>query len=270
MRAAWAVLLLAACCARAAPPPAPPPAPLACQERPADPVARNRCVGWALDQILMVIVFRPHGDRELAAYVDQVGHQVAAHAGRPDLGFTFRLVDDPEPQSYGLLGGYVYLTTGALARLGSEAELAALLAHEVAHVALDHGDDFFEKDHDALLSDAGAIRRALAHQRDDEAQADERAVSLLIAAGYDPAAMISMLRRLDCERDETDPLDREHESLARRLARIARAIDGRTGARQAPSPLAPAGNLARPGGWRTTTPLCVPRQDSTLSSSLVQ
>jgi predicted Zn-dependent protease len=139
------------------------------------------------------------------------------------------VLDDPDPQGHALLGGYVYVTTGAIARLGSEAELAALLAHEVAHVALDHGDGLLEIDDDLVLSDPGAVRRRLAHARDDESEADERAVALLVAAGYDPTAMLAMLRRVDCAPDPIDPLDRLHEPLDRRLARIARAIDGRAG-----------------------------------------
>ena len=232
-RAAWLLALTAGCAARAAPPSAPHrPAPAVdCRRASDDPDALDRCLGAVLDQFFMQAVFHLHGDRALAAYIDRVGRRVAAHAGRPDLDFRFRVLDDPAAQGYAVLGGFVYVTTGALARLRSEAELAALLAHEVGHVALDHGDALLEIDDDSGLGDPGAARRRLAHERDDEIQADERAIALLIAAGYDPSAMITMLRRLDCEPDPValDPLDREHEVMARRLVRAARAIDGRRG-----------------------------------------
>jgi len=222
-------VLFAACGGASAPRPAPPPSALDCQEELHDPSARDRCIGYALDQVMTSAVFHLYKGPRLTAYVGQVGARVAAHAGRPDLCFTFRVLDDPDPQGHALLGGYVYVTTGAIARLGSEAQLAALLAHEVAHVALDHGDGLLEIDDDLVLSDPGAVRRRLAHARDDEIEADERAVSLLVAAGYDPSAMLAMLRRVDCAPDPIDPLDRSHEPLDRRLARIARAIDGRAG-----------------------------------------
>lgn len=230
----WLLALSAGCASGAAAPPAarrPATPAVDCQRASDDPDSLDRCLGYVLDRFFMEAVFHLHDDRALAAYVDRVGRRVAAHCGRPDLDFRFRVLADPEAQGYAVLGGFVYVTTGALARLRSEAELAALLAHEVAHVALDHGDTLLEIDGGGVLSDPGAARRRLAHERDDEIQADERAVALLVAAGYDPTAMITMLRRLDCEPDPValDPLDREHEVMARRLVRAARAIDGRRG-----------------------------------------
>lgn len=251
----------------------PPATEVDCERAEADAGSRDRCLGAVLDHILMSAIFRLHGDRALAGYVDRVGRRVAAQAGRPDLRFRFRLVDADEAQGYAVLGGFVYVTSGALARLRSEAELAALLAHEVAHVALDHGSDLYEIEEDGLLSDPGSARRRLAHERDDEVQADERAVALLIAAGYDPAAMIAMLRRLGCEPDplDLDPLDREHEVLSRRLLRVARAIDGRTGGIRGDARYLrqlPRGILPAPAARRTIPSSCAgPEQASPLPGS---
>ncbi len=256
MRALLVAVFLAACGGAGTPRPA---QPIDCREEPRDPSARDRCIGFALDQVFTTAVFHLHRDRALAAYVTRIGARVAAHAGRSDLRFTFRVLDDPDPQGHALIGGYIYVTTGALARLGSEAELAALLAHEVAHVALDHGDGLLEIDDDLVLSDPGAVRRRLAHARDDEMEADERAVSLLLAAGYDPAAMLAMLRRVDCAPDPIDPLDRSHEPLDRRLARIARAIDGRAGGERGESRYLaqlPAGILPARAAGRTIPSSC--------------
>lgn len=257
-RAGLLLAALLAACGGAAPA-RPAPARLDCRQQPTDPSARDRCIGLVLDEVLTTAVFHLDRHRALAAYVAQVGARVAAHAGRSDLRFTFRVLDDPEPQGHALLGGYVYVTTGALARLGSEAELAALLAHEVAHVSLDHGDGLLEIDDDLVLSDPGAVRRRLAHARDDEIEADERAVALLVAAGYDPAAMLAMLRRVDCAPDPIDPLDRSHDPLPRRLARIARAIDGRTGGERGESRYLgqlPPGILPVPAADRTIASSC--------------
>jgi predicted Zn-dependent protease len=187
IRAAALLALCAACGStasrpRSSPPPRSPTPTLDCQRAGGDDAARDRCVGFVLDQFFMSALFRPYGDPLLAFYVGRVGRRIAAHAGRPDLDFHFRVLSDPEPQGYAILGGFVYVTTGALGRLRSEAELAALLAHEVAHVALDHGDELLEIDGGDLFSDPAAARRRLAHERDDEIQADERAVALQVAA----------------------------------------------------------------------------------------
>jgi hypothetical protein len=217
-------MLAAGCASRA---PAAAAAPVDCKG--SGTSARDRCIGWALDAILTSVVFRLYDDPALTGYVDQVGQRIAAHAGRPDLRFAFRVLDDPEPQGLALLGGFVYVTRGALAQLRSEAELAALLAHEIAHVALDHGDDLLEVSQESALSDPGSIRRRLGHERDDEIQADERAVGLLDAAGYPPLAMLRMLRTIDVSPDSADPLDSDYEPRWRRQARVARLIDGRKG-----------------------------------------
>jgi predicted Zn-dependent protease len=228
-RAALAAAALAAgCAARPALLGARLPAECARAERPG---AVDRCAGWVLDRLLLASSLRAYDDRALTRYVAAVGRRVAARAGRADLRWTFRGIDDPEPQGWSLIGGFVYVTRGALARLGSEAELAALLAHEIAHVAADHGDDLFAGRDAGELADAGALRRRRAHQRDDEAQADERSAALVAAAGYDPRAALAMLRALHEGSDpgDGDRLDREHAATAARLARIERVLAGRTG-----------------------------------------
>ena len=68
------------------------------------------------------------------AYVNQVGRWVALNSERPDLPWRFGVLDSSVVGAYAAPGGYVFVTSGMLAQMGSEAELAGVLAHEVAHV----------------------------------------------------------------------------------------------------------------------------------------
>lgn len=70
----------------------------------------------------------------LADYVKKIGLRVASVSERPELEWTFTILDTPETNAYATEAGYVYITRGLLAFLRSEDELAAVLAHEVAHI----------------------------------------------------------------------------------------------------------------------------------------
>ncbi|NQD94203.1 M48 family metalloprotease, partial [Pseudomonas sp. CrR25] len=79
-----------------------------------------------------------YADEKLQAYVQQVGERVARHSHRSQLEYRFTVVDSPEINAFALPGGYIYIHRGLLAYLSSEAELAAVLGHEVGHVTARH------------------------------------------------------------------------------------------------------------------------------------
>ncbi len=74
----------------------------------------------------------------LAKYVDEVGQRLARQSHRNSLGYSFTVVDSAEINAFALPGGHVYITRGILAYLNSEAELAAVLGHEIGHVTARH------------------------------------------------------------------------------------------------------------------------------------
>lgn len=79
-----------------------------------------------------------YSNDELQAYVQQVGEKVVAGSDRKDIDYRFFVLDQPEVNALALPNGYIYVTRGLLAYLKSESELAAVLAHEVAHVTARH------------------------------------------------------------------------------------------------------------------------------------
>lgn len=178
-------------------------------------------------------------DARLAAYVTQVGLRVARASDRPEQDWHFHVSDDDDVAAFALPGGHVLVSRGALSWLSSEAELAAVLAHEVAHSARRH-PRAIDDESAVERSDADAIERAAALDADQERQADSLAVEYLARAGYDPRAMGGALRALqrgasfECRRSgracptEHDPAD-PHPASPARLARVALAARGRAG-----------------------------------------
>ncbi len=157
-----------------------------------------------------------YSDTKTNDYVNLVGMTIAAVSPRPDLDYTFAVLDTPEVGAFSTPGGYVFITRGALAMASDESELAGVLAHEVAHVALNHGIEAVKnaKFNDIVVSAGevrsrefrqfeaisdGAAEKVLndAHSRDQENQADHEAVNYLIAAGYDPDGFVRFLQKLE-------------------------------------------------------------------------
>ncbi len=168
-----------------------------------------------------------YDDARLVGYVQRVGARVARQTPCGACRWTFRVLDLSAVNAFSFPGGYVYITRGMLAELGSEAELAAVLGHEVGHIAAHHSLD----EHSWLEEQLGAPGRAeLIHfyerSRDNEREADQLAVEYLARAGYDPHAMARMLaaladvERAEGERDSTSIWD-DHPATSARVARAA-------------------------------------------------
>jgi predicted Zn-dependent protease len=117
--------------------------------------------------------------------------------------FRFALLKSPIPGTFSLPGGRIYLTCGLVTRLEQDRELAAILAHQLGHLALGHpvaamrrlmGEEEFlaslESPDGALWADAAAELR---YEPAEEVEADSLAVGYLTAAGYDPVGIIEVL-----------------------------------------------------------------------------
>ena len=73
-------------------------------------------------------------DEALLAYVTEVGNRIAAASHRPDLEYTYTIIDSPAINAMALPGGYVYVNRGLLTFINTESQLAAVIAHEIGHI----------------------------------------------------------------------------------------------------------------------------------------
>lgn len=92
-------------------------------------------------------------DSAVTNYVSRIGNELARYAPGPQFQYRFRVVDSPELNAFALPGGYIYLNRGVIENARSEGEIAGVLAHEIAHVALRHGTENASK---GQLTQAGA------------------------------------------------------------------------------------------------------------------
>lgn len=159
-----------------------------------------------------------YDDPAMQAYVSELGQRLAASSERPDLPWSFKVLDDPAINAFALPGGYVYVTRGILTHLGSEAELATVVGHEIGHVTARHGANQVSKQ---LLALAGlgiaallapdtdtaqvALGAAyvglsllfLSYSRNDESQADQLGLRYAQKTGYDLRESPEVFRLLD-------------------------------------------------------------------------
>ncbi len=159
-------------------------------------------------------------DESLQAYVRELGDQLAAVSERPNLPWTFRVLDDPLINAFALPGGFIYVTRGIMAYLDSEAELVGVLGHEIGHVTARHSVSRISRAQLAQLGLgvgmilapelqpfeglAGASMQLLflKFSRDDEREADVLGVRYMSRAGYDPTQLsevMAMLTRVTSE-----------------------------------------------------------------------
>ena len=99
-----------------------------------------------------------YDDPELQRYVSDVGLRLASLSHRPNLPWTFTIVDVPAINAFALPGGYIYITRGILPYLDDEAELAGVLGHEVGHVTARNTAQRYDQ---AQLGQLGAVAAQL-------------------------------------------------------------------------------------------------------------
>lgn len=170
-------------------------------------------------------------DRDISAYVNRVGQNVAAHTEREDVIYKFYVLDTPMVNAFALPGGYVYITRGILALANNEAELAAVIAHEIGHITARHSAARYSQ---GILASVGAIAVAMAtdsssaaraaqlgsdlyiksYSRGQEHESDDLGIRYLHRAGYDTFAMAGFLNTMGKEADLESKLNGKSTSPA--------------------------------------------------------
>ncbi len=156
----------------------------------------------------------------LQQFVNTVGQRLAAQSHRPQLKWTFTVLDSPEVNAFALPGGFVYMTRGMMAYLDSEADLAGVLGHEIGHVTARHGAQRATRQQQggfavlgatvlgAVLggSQGAALGNQISQQyaagtiarygREQELQADQLGAEYLFKGGYNPINMVDVIQVL--------------------------------------------------------------------------
>ncbi len=159
-------------------------------------------------------------DQQMQEYVNEVGQKLAAVSHRPDIDYTFTVIDSPDINAFALPGGFIYINRGLMLYLNSEDELAAVLGHEIGHVTDRHsvrqqaasqtnnvlaGVLVVATGVGSLGETSSLIGGALlsGYGREMELAADGLGAEYIASAGYDPLAMVEVIGVLKNHEDFT-------------------------------------------------------------------
>ena len=194
-------------------------------------------------------------DRRVVSYVTSIGRRIASRAGGPRYPYSFSIANYKEINAFALPGGPIWINRGALQAATNEAQLAGILAHEVAHISRRHAADQLSKRlvADGLLGLLGAVlgndRSARAAQagaqvlaggymlkfsRDDEREADRVGAEIVRRAGWDAHGLLEFMEILQRQQgrdpSSVDVFLSSHPAPAERAALLRKA--SRTGGRR--------------------------------------
>lgn len=167
-------------------------------------------------------VLSPEKHAELYHAIEEIGQYLAKSSDRPDLGYTFKILNTDFVNAFAGPGGYVYVTTGLLEFAENRDEVAGVMAHELGHVNARHvvkqyrnatyaqtlqspiilGSKIIGYDILGNLSKFSALFFLQGYSRDYERQADYLGVKYMLAAHYNPEGMVSFLKRIWKEKEE--------------------------------------------------------------------
>lgn len=198
---------------------------------------------------------------ELTGYLNLVGRTLTLRSGRPEVygGYHFAILDTPEANAFSAPGGIIFLTRGIVAMAADEDELAAVLAHEIQHIvakdplkaiqsqrlkalgtftageAVGSAGGTLGVFQDSVMDISGTLLQK-GYSRSQEKEADLGALKLLAACGYDPKALLDMLKKVQSvEGKKKAKAFSAHPSAARRIDYVGGSI----------KPADPANRLAR-------------------------
>ena len=190
----------------------------------------------------------------LIAYVNRICNAIVINSPRPDIfnGYHVMLLDSDEINAFATSGGHIYITRGLIAAAKSEDALAAVIAHEIAHIQLQHSIKSIKTSRitQALLvtgtSTAGAAAGYDVNEMTDifnesvgeivttmvnngysqtqEFDADSTALGLLTVTGYNPSGLLDMLKELNNIQKGSDGFNKTHPTPAQRISNVEKTI----------------------------------------------
>lgn len=152
-------------------------------------------------------------DPEWQAYVTEIGQKIVSVSDRKDIEYHFTVIDSDIPNAFAAPGGYIYFYTGLLKEMDSEAEFAAVCAHEISHIVARHSVQRIQKAMAASLAyqlifgdeDSQALNAAIGiglnlvfagYSREAEREADRYGMIYMRNAGYNPNGAVNMFQTL--------------------------------------------------------------------------
>lgn len=197
-------------------------------------------IGSQINELLLEQQYQPYENPQVNQYVQQVGERLVDRSDRRDIPYTFQVVESDQVNAFAIPGGYIYVTTGLLRAADNEAQLAAVLAHEIAHVNERHSVEQLKRqvlaqgiadtagiDSNTLAQIGYQLAVQLPNTREFEYEADEVGLEILRASDYAPIAAINFFENL-MEQGGTPEFLRTHPTTDNRIEALREQIDVET------------------------------------------
>jgi beta-barrel assembly-enhancing protease len=203
--------------------------------------------------------YNPFPHEAATKYITELGRALALFSKRPETfgGWHFMILDTDEVNAFATPGGFILISRGMLRCTSNEDELAAVIAHEIAHVELEHGLRAIKKSRwtsaftilgteaaaqlggrelaqlttvfEGTITDITSTMVNSGYSRSLEREADASAVAILKLAGYNPTALINMLQNMDSRlANDKRGFYNTHPKARDRIRDIEKATPGRT------------------------------------------
>ncbi|TAF52496.1 MAG: M48 family peptidase [Oscillatoriales cyanobacterium] len=181
-----------------------------------------------------------YNNTSVQQFVEDLGERLVAVSDRPDLSFTFQIVNDSSINAFATLGGFVYVNTGLIALAENEAELAGVVAHEIGHITEKHVIERMKQaaiargvagstgvDDSVLVGIGYELALSLPSSRRAEYEADEVGLAMLEDAGYAPSGIVTFFEKLAAASGGGRPPTflSTHPATESRIRRLNRQID---------------------------------------------
>ena len=194
-------------------------------------------IGKQIRQQLLSQQYELYGNQAVREYVDNIGQELVSSAENTrDIPYTFDVVVSEAVNAFATPGGFIYVTTGLLQEADNEAQLASVMAHEIAHIEKKHSIKALKQAAIArgIAETAGVSTNTLAQigyqlaidlpqSREYEYEADTVGLEILQQAGYPPMAFVNFLKQL--QGGNQPEFLRTHPANSNRIEALAKEIE---------------------------------------------
>ncbi|MBG0745459.1 MAG: M48 family metalloprotease [Planktothrix agardhii KL2] len=194
-------------------------------------------IGEQINQELLSKQVKLFRNQEAQSYINQIGQRLVQASDRPNIPYTFRVIDDSSVNAFATMGGFVYVNTGLIAAASNEAELASVMAHEIGHIAGRHAIKQMRQaavaagvatavgaDQNKLVQIGVELALNRPKSREAEYEADRMGLATLARAGYAPRGAVDFMAKL-LKSGSPPTILSTHPATGDRISAMQRLLD---------------------------------------------
>jgi beta-barrel assembly-enhancing protease len=198
--------------------------------------AQEASLGAQTNQAIVSDKVKIYQNPAVSNYVDRIGQRLARNSARPNIKYTFQVVEDDSINAFATMGGFVYINTGLMKAADNEAQLAGVIGHEIGHITGRHAIQHIKQaaiaqgltslagvDRDRIVQIASQLVFTLPNSRQDEYDADRRGLTTMIQTGYAPTAMPEFMKKLIGGNSAPEFIS-SHPAVTERVANLNKMI----------------------------------------------